>query len=609
MRCLLSKCRLASIFFISMSVTIVACGANDEKIDRVSSGLNKQCTALAALNLPHTVITNAEYMSAGDYPFAELNKFNTVGPKGQHALEVREVVRIANYIEGDGVTYTLPAFCRVQAVSVPTADSHIKMELWMPAKGWTGRYHQVAIGGGAGAISYDRLVHRLNVGDSVATTDTGHVSLGGYLWAAGRPERKIDFGYRAHKETSDIAKAIVEQYYGRKHDYAYFSGCSRGGHAGLVSAQRYPEDWEGILVGATAPDLVKHLSYRMWRSLMQHQKPEGRIWSSKLPAIQRKAQAACSSEAHIADGIPADPRFCRYDPEVLLCNGEETDECLMKAQVDLLRNLYDGPIDPETGERLLYRLPPTMEAANVMTKDRMALLEAWYLQGARPEGESLQQGGRTPKLGEATWATNDSLALQDFFRGLVFDDPGWDITGVNLNEVWFLAKDSFVAGEKLERLLRVNINWKGFRETNTKMLMYHGWADDVVQPELGIKLYDEALAQLGDESRTQDFLRLFMVPGMLHCGDGPGANVFGQWGRPGLKNDAQHDIINALETWVEAGVAPETIIATKYVDNNLKNGIEFTRPLCVFPKVPVYKGIGDINEASSFECRKGATPQ
>jgi feruloyl esterase len=200
--------------------------------------------------------------------------------------------------------------------------------------------------------------------------------------------------------------------------------------------------------------------------------------------------------------------------------------------------------------------------------------------------------------------------LEDFFRAFVFDDVEWDISKVKLDDVWSLAKNKLIAGENLEEILRAEINWEAFSQTNTKMLMYYGWADHAVLPELGIELYEEALGKMGgDAAKTQDFLRLFMVPGMLHCGDGPGANVFGQWGRPGLKNDAQHDIINALETWVEAGVAPETIIATKYVDNNLKNGIEFTRPLCVFPKVPVYKGIGDINAASSFECRKGATPQ
>lgn len=574
MKAQLPKCRLGLVLFMSM--VFMACTANDEKPVTVSSDEADHCSRLSELRLPHTVITRAQSVSAGDY------------------------------LADNGKTYTVPAFCRIQAVAAPTGDSHIKMEIWMPAQDWNGRYLQFAMGGAAGSIDYNVLASRINVGNAVATTDTGHASKNlDWDWAPGHPEKIIDFGYRAHKETSDIAKAIVEQYYGRMHNYAYFSGCSRGGHAGLVSAQRYPDDWDGILVGAAPADLTKHFSYKTWLSLMQHQVPKGLIKSAKLPAIQRIARASCTAEAHMVDGIPADPRFCRYDTAILLCKGEETDACLTAPQVDVLRNLYDGPVHAVTGGKIYPGVPPTMEATNEITAE----YKAWF--------EKIT-GMATPEVGEFMWVTRSGFEPAfNFLSRLGLDDMESDITKLKPDDVWDRFKNKSVAGEKLEDVLKANIDWRAFSKTNTKMLMYYGWADAGVSPELGIEYYNEALDQIGDAEKTQDFLRLFMVPGLDHCLGGPGANAFGQYSAiaPALEDSPDHDIYRALEAWVEKDVAPEKITAVKYMDdkhhvddNKLKKTVAFTRPLCVYPHVPVYKGTGDIKEASSFECRTGATP-
>ena len=568
-----SKCQLALLFLLSMAV--MACTANDEKRAMDLSAASDHCSGFSEFRLPHAVITQAQLVASGDFVLYGSDFW-------------------IEYIGKNVNTDNLPAFCRVQAVAVPTQDSHIKMEIWMPAKNWNGRYYQFAMGGAAGSLDYTMLVQRLSEGNAVATTDTGHMGKQlDWSWALGHPEKIIDFGYRAHKETSDIAKAIVAQYYTRKPDYAYFFGCSRGGHAGLVSAQRYPDDWDGILVGAAPADVTKELSNRLWRSLKWAQDPQGRIEPTKLPAIQRAARASCTAEAHRVDGIPADPRFCRYDPAILLCKGEETDACLTAPQIETLREIYDGQIDPIT-EKNQFRVPPTMEAVNKVTAEYKAAFE--------------KVAGRfSLEAGDARWVTNYGFSVEDFFRNVVFHDREWDITKVKLDDMWSLAKDKMVAGEKLEDVLKADIDWKALSKTNTKLMMYYGWADGFLS-ELGIEHYKKALDQIGDEAKTQDFLRLFMVPG--HCSRGPGAHIFGQYNRK-VNDEPSHNIVRALEAWVEQGVAPEKLIATKYVDDFILSSgkeVSFTRPLCVYPNVPVYIGQGSTKEAANFQYVKGARP-
>lgn len=535
-----------------------------------------RCAELLGVSLPHTVITGVQYYSGGQY-------------------EKKELGFSIEYAESSLKTkaQSMPAFCRVNAVSVPTDDSHIKIEIWLPAKKWNGRYYQFGMGGAAGSIDRAALRLRLRTGAAIATTDTGHTSrMGEFDWALGRPEKVIDYGYRAHKETSDIAKALVQQYYDRQHDYAYFFGCSRGGHAGLVSARRYPDDWDGIMIGAAPSDLSTHFSFGLWLRYYQDLlHPDSHIQTSKIPAIQRAALAACGPAAQLVRGVAGDPRHCRYDPSILLCQGEETDDCLTAPQVQTLSLYYNGAVGPHSGKNGLT-IQPTMEVGEKITAAHKAMYE--------------KNIGKMPtQVGDYGWVGNvfGSPIVESYFRSVVLNDRDWSISDIDQDDIWSLAKDKMVSGEALEDVLDGSVNWKKFGQSNGKMIMYHGWGDGTS----GIEMYEEAVSDIGGDEKTQEHFRLFMVPGMGHCSGGPGAHDFGVWS-PGLKDDASHNIYRALEAWVEDGVAPESIIAAKFIDDQQDKGVAFTRPLCVYPKVRKYKGVGDINDADSFECKTGAAP-
>ncbi len=513
------------------------------------------CELLTDLRIPHTAITLAKPVPAGEFS----------APDGQYAGRVLKV----------------PNFCRVRGVSKPTANSHIQFEVWLPQKDWSGRYYQMAMGGAAGSIDYPSLALGLNAGDAVATTDTGHEgSILEWSWALNQPEKIIDFGYRAHKETSDIARKIVQMFYGEKPHHAYFSGCSRGGHAGFVAAQRYPEDWDGIVIGAAPDNLLQQFRYYTWRGLLRSKAPEGYVPPAKLPAIQRVALASCPSEAQVVDGVAGDPRFCRYDPRQLLCDGPESDECLTAPQVELLRRIYEGPVDERKGEAIYAAgLPPTIEAV-----------------------KTFMSADDERDLSKAI----DFRFIPQFFGSFVFDDLNWKPAALSVDQVWNLGKDKQIAGEPLEAVLSAeNIDWRRFRDQGSKVMLYYGWADMFVPAELAIDHYRKVREQVGNEQGMQDFYRLFLAPGMGHCLGGPGANAFGQFNStPPLTADSQHDIYRALEAWVESGKPPDKIIATKYIDDKPEKGVAFTRPLCPYPEVAVYKGRGDSGKAAYFECRK-----
>ncbi len=420
----------------------------------------------------------------------------------------------------------VPRHCRVQAEARPTQDSQIRFELWMPASGWNGRYYQLGNGGFAGSISYPALEAELRRGNAVAATDTGH--RGGTFdasWALGHPEKIIDYGWRSLKETFDAAQSLIRAYYGKGPTHTYFNGCSNGGRQALMLAQRFPGDWDGILAGAPALNWTAQLA--SFALIQRTLRSDAQSWiePAKLPAIQRAALASCTPAAHAEDGIPQDPRQCAFDPASLLCKGAETNECLTRKQAATL-SLIQREFEPTA-------------AAVKENWDR------WILNADR---EAFSQ-----------------LTLGEQFSGNMGSmDAGWlgralDATSTDLTQ---------------------------FDRRGGKLLMYFGWADALISPRAGLAYYEEVVGRTGGIAKTQEFFRLFMVPGMTHCQGGPAPNVFGQSAfTPGLRDEPAYDIRRALEAWVERGVAPERVVAVKYVDDDPARGVARTAELCPFPEI------------------------
>jgi feruloyl esterase len=317
--------------------------------------------------------------------------------------------------------------------------------------------------------------------------------------------------------------------------------------------------------------------------------PPAYIPASKLPAISAAVLAACDALDGVSDGILNDPRQCHFDPSVLRCQGVESDSCLTSPQVAQLKRIYAG-LRNSKGEQLYP--------------------------GCLPGGEEGDNGWESWITGDGPGHGEDSILGLNYFRDMVFENPNWDSRRVSAE------KAIEIADRKTSRLLdATDPDLSQFRASGGKLIIYHGWSDPVVPGTESTNYYDALVAKMGLEE-TQSFVRLYVVPGMHHSFLGPGANFFGQvelssfGGRSADSDpqDPQHNILTALEEWVEHGTAPDEIIASKYVnDLDHSQGIKMTRPLCPYPQLAKYKGTGDTNDAANFVCTQtenqpGRTP-
>jgi len=481
---------------------------------------------------------------------------------------------------------TVPLHCEVSGVARPTSDSEINFTIWLPPKeSWNGRYMQRGSGGWAGMIQPLVLVAPLMRGYAVAATDNGHKAAGimpDASWAIGHPEKLIDFGYRSLHQTAILSKLILEAYYGKPSDHAYFSGCSDGGREALMEAERYPEDFDGIVAGAPANQWTHHFTGFVWNELALS---EGKLTTDKLPAIQKAALGACDAADGVSDGLIQDPRQCHFDPSTLLCHGAESAECLTQPQIDALKKIYAGPKNPRTGEQIYPGYEPGTEA------DPAAWI-IWIL------GPSVQ-----------------SLFGNTFFGQAVHEQAKWDWHTMDFD------RDVRLADEKTAAILNsYNPDLRSFRDHGGKLIQYHGWGDAAIAPRDSIAFYDAVEAFLkqypdprsSNPSDVRAFYRLFMVPGLQHCTGGPGPTSFGNDELASGKDfpaDADHDVLLALDRWVTQGIPPDKIIATGKIGADAKAGkpgTPITRPLCAYPAVAHYKGTGDTNSAENFDCVQGS---
>jgi feruloyl esterase len=499
------------------------------------------CDTLSKLDLPNTSITRAESVAAGAFT-----------PPAGKALS------------------NMPAFCRVAGTIKPSSDSNIAFEVWMPASNWNGKFLGAGNGGFAGAIGYDQLMNAVVHNYATTATDTGHHAGGtDASWALDHPEKIADFGYRAIHETAVKAKAILHAFYGEDAQHSYFSSCSNGGRQALMEAQRYPEDYDGIIAGAPANYWTHLLSNAAWDNLALLGDKDSYIPPKKLPAIQAAALAACDALDGVKDGVIEDPSRCHFDPGVLLCKDAESDACLTAPQVAALKKLYAG------GHNAHGRIFP----------------------GYSPGGEA-ELGGWT------AWITGPSpehslmyAFSTQFFKNMVFDNAAWDYHAFDAD------RDTKAAEDKQTRNLNAtDADLGAFRKRGGKLILYHGWSDAAIAPQNTIDYYETVSAKMGAQ-QTAAFARLFMVPGMQHCGGGSGPNTFGQY--PGSSGDPDRDMQAALERWVEKGVAPERIVAAKRKnDLDPASDVVRTRPLCAYPLVARYQGSGSTDDAANFACAK-----
>jgi feruloyl esterase len=496
------------------------------------------CTSLAALTIPGVVVRSATAIGAGPFtPPAARIAADEDRPQG-------------------GRSMTLPAFCRVEATARPTPDSEIKFEVWIPpVDAWNGKFEGVGNGGYSGAIGYAAMAAGLRRGYAVASTDTGHTG-DDMKFGQGHPEKVIDWAYRAVHVMTDASKLIVRDAEGRFAEHAYFVGCSSGGHQALTEAQRFPDDYDGIVAGDPASNRIRQTFGFMYSWLATHGADGKPILSqSKLALLTKSVIDACDGLDGLKDGIIDDPRRCHYDPAKLLCKGPTSasgDEasCLTQAQVDAAKKIYEGTKSPRTGEQIF----------------------TGWSRGSEGFGEAPGQSWR------AYIMDPQEPMRVGFFRYFLFHDPNWDPRTIDYD------RDLAYAEQKLPFMSATERDLTPFKKHGGKLVMYTGWSDPVVPPMDTVAYYDAVTKTMGGLEKTREFYRFFIAPGMGHCGGGPGPNQF--------------DHLAALEQWVEKGAAPEKIVAS----HNTNGRIDRTRPLCLYPQVARWKGTGSTDEAANFSC-------
>ena len=509
------------------------------------------CAGLVNLKLPHAVITLAAPVTSGAF---------------------KDDTRVAD--DEVHVQRDLPAFCRVRGVSRPTPDSEIEFEVWLPLAGWTGRLHMVGNGGYSSNIYYAQVAQRIRAGDVAVATNTGHHGTD-LSFGFGHPEKITDFAHRAVHESAVAAKAVTAAYYGAPARYSYFSGCSTGGYQALAEAQRYPEDFDGIIAGDPGNNRSGLNLAFLWNYLANHRTADDSkpiLAAQDLKLINRAVVAKCDPLGGVTDGVIDDPRLCRFDLKALQCAKGGPAACLTPEQIAAARKIYAGPKDARTGKALYPGYPFGTEGVMASADDDHP---GWTGYWANPGKPTEPQ-------------------RVDFFRNWVFDDPSW---------TWWKfdwGSDVDAVRRKMDAGFNANNpDLSDFAARRGKLIMFMGWADPVGAPAEAINYYQAAKALT-----PRADIRLFMVPGMAHCAGGPGATHFSSATRDSMPpvSDARHDMAIALQDWVEKGRAPETLIATRYAKGSGPTGkVAFQRPLCAYPKVARYRG-GPTDQAANFAC-------
>jgi feruloyl esterase len=491
------------------------------------------CDGLAAISLPHVTVTIANLVEAGS--FVQFPAGRGAGGRGAGT---------------PSPFATLPAFCRVVATLMPSADSEIKMELWMPAAAsWNGKLRGTGNGGlgGGAAANPAPLAAGVRLGYAVAGNNTGHE--GDSRYAIDHPERIKDFGYRSTHEMTVASKALIKAFYGREAAYSVMAEGGGGTIAALSSAQRYPEDYDVLAVTGMSSYLTRHTFGQMWFWQATHKDAASFIPLEKYAVLHNGALAACDALDGSKDGIIGNVERCKFDPVVLQCKGAESPTCLTGPQVEAARKIYAGPTNSKTKREIYSPMYPGSEL-----------------------GWGQLAGGNAP-LGIPI----------EFFKYYVFRDPNWDYRA---RPVDFDNDTTLADRPEIQPVNAVDPDLTKFFGRGGRLLLVDGWADTAVPPKVAINYYKNVVATTGQKA-VNESMRFFMVPGMGH---GPGT--------AGVEN-FNFDALATIEEWKTTGRAPDTLIVSHY-----KNGLEVGKRLvCRYPQVAMYKGGGNTEDVASYSCK------
>lgn len=496
---------------------------------------------------------------------------------------------------GDAVAQTPPStpLCRVGGFITPTRDSHIAFEVWLPVSdAWNQKLVAVGNGGLSGALNHRAMVPMFNRGYATMTTDLGHTNnppTAGEdaTWALGHPEKVIDYSYRAEHVTTLAAKQIVNAFYGRTPRHSYYTGCSAGGIQGMTEVLRYPRDFDGYVIGDATPDHLGQEIGAMWNTLAASlADPANALTASQTALVHQEILNQCVGKdgGTGSDPFLTNPMACSFDPKRLQCaEGRDTSSCLTPAQVAIFEKIYQGPSNPRSHEPLFSGLTPGTEL----------LWDRYFV------------GKKNPVGPDRPWA--------GFMTDMVYSDPDYltqqKYLSFDFDKDYAAVRAHKVAHETLDASWNTqNRDLEEFRQLGGKIIHYHGWDDPNIPTLEAVKFFEQVLAEQTKRRHlteaqaleaTQAFYRLFMVPGMGHCAGGSGPSNFGQNGQRPLKAEPEYDTLIALENWVEQGKAPVQFIGSR---QDKSGAVDMTRPICAYPKEPVWNGSGNANNADSFTC-------
>ena len=457
-------------------------------------------------------------------------------------------------------TGAIPSYCRVDGrVAVP--GNEVNFRIGLP-DGWNGKFYFSGVGGLGGRIgSLDKGLARRYAS---ASTDTGH-DAADPNWGANRA-KEIDYGHRGTHVSAVAGKAIAAAFYAKPVQHAYFEGCSNGGRQAFMEVQRYPEDFDGIIGGHPATGTPMQAGRAV---VYQHMlaSPDNLLTTEKIELLSRATLAACDAKDGLTDGLISNPPACGFDVAALTCKAGDAADCLTPGQVTTVKKIYGG-VKLKDGRTFAYGFPVGHEGGTSGWR-------AW-ISGATPPAK--QEDGTLAYAPERQPSGFGLMEPNFRFLAVDDDDPkySWKVFDVD--------RDQARLKTMTDILSPLDPDLRPYQKRGGKLIAYHGWADPGISAAGTVAYFDRMTAIVGGRKQADDFARLFMVPGMHHCAGGPGPNSF--------------DMLPMLEAWVEKGIAPDQVIASRITDGR----VERTRPLCPHPQVATYKGAGSIDDAASFAC-------
>jgi feruloyl esterase len=517
------------------------------------------CERLSSLAVPNTTITLTQLVKAGGFTVPANPAGRGAGGSSAFAGTIGGVPdvpgRVTANTAGLGLGYnggrgippfsTLPEFCRIAATSRPSASSDIRMEVWLPASGWNGHFRGTSPNGLGGVVNYNAMAVALTDGFAVAGTDTGHQGAGS-AWML-IPDQVTDFAGRGMHETTVVGKALTAAYYGNPPKYSYMIECGGGTAAALHEVQKYPADYNGVVIGGHAAHLTRQIFGQLWLWTATHPNGVSILPSAKLPALHDAVLAKCDMLDGVKDGLLETPTRCSFDPKEIECKAGDGPTCLTSAQVEAVRKIYEGPINPRTQEKIWSPLYRGSE-----------LDWSFFIDTPGP-------------IGIATSTLRDAI----------LKDPTWDYrtAGVDFDRHVALADASDIA-----RVNASNPDISEYVRRGGKLILSGGWNNALVPAGAVLDYYNRIVAAIGNES-SRRAVRLYMVPGMIECNGGPGTDTF--------------DMLSAMRGWVERGRAPNDVKASRIEHGKIVR----TRPLCPYPQAATYQGRGSTDDARNFVCR------